>query len=295
MPVWRPRREWLTVALRSVLGQRGTRIELIVVDDGCEEPVASMLSEFDDPRLRVVRIDHAGPAGARNAGIAEARGEWFRFADADDALELDSTARLLQLAADGEWITYGATVYCDAHLRPRSKLVERRSGWLARECLLGRFRVMLPAILFPRRVVEETGGWEASLAGTRDWDFVLRCLERARARGEPEVALYYRRYEGSTSSALAAGLDGARRVVERYFERHPDERARLGRPASAMLDVIAADQATHGRPWRSARFWRAGIRDPGAIGHDLAELAARRTRRILRRPTVIDEPPFDGA
>jgi len=74
MPVWRPRPGWLREAVVSALQEHACQIELIVVDDACEEPVAGLLAGIEDPRLRVLRIEHAGPYGARNAGIAAARG-----------------------------------------------------------------------------------------------------------------------------------------------------------------------------------------------------------------------------
>ena len=50
----------------------------------------------------VVRIAHAGPGAARNAGLAIATGKWIRFVDCDDVFDPDSTARLLRLAAGDE-------------------------------------------------------------------------------------------------------------------------------------------------------------------------------------------------
>ncbi len=107
MPVWRPRPEWLRRAVTAALAQRGCEIELIVVDDGSPDPMEELLSDVDDDRLRVLRVEHAGasrarhcaPASrARNAGIAAARGGYVRFIDADDEILPGSTARLVELA-----------------------------------------------------------------------------------------------------------------------------------------------------------------------------------------------------
>src|SRR5689334_20479061 len=140
MCVWRPRPDWLLQAVESALGQRDCSIELIVVDDGSPEPVEDLLSSVKDERLRVVRIEHGGVCRARNAGIAVARGTRLRFIDGDDVLEPDSTARLLRLlGSDEDVIAYGATMFCDANLRPRRKRGARVTGRATTACLLGGF------------------------------------------------------------------------------------------------------------------------------------------------------------
>ena len=74
MPVWKPRPDWLHEAVASALAQRGCDLELVVVDDGCETPVAERLSAVQDERLRILRVSHGGVARARNAGIEAVRG-----------------------------------------------------------------------------------------------------------------------------------------------------------------------------------------------------------------------------
>ncbi len=72
-------------AIKSVLGQRWTspeKLEIVAVDDASTEPLQSNVS---DHRLRIVRLEqNSGPAAARNAGIAAARGDFIAFLDSDD-------------------------------------------------------------------------------------------------------------------------------------------------------------------------------------------------------------------
>src|SRR5919201_3775162 len=93
MAAWNPRPDWLLEAVRSALDQRGVDLELLVVDDGSDTPLEVVLGGIEDPRLRIVRLDHEGASAARNAGVAAGRGEFIRFVDADDVLEPDNTAR----------------------------------------------------------------------------------------------------------------------------------------------------------------------------------------------------------
>ena len=75
-------------AIRSVLCQGYTDLEIVVVDDGSSdgtEEVASGYAEVDS-RVKLIRQENRGLAAARNRGLAEVRGEYVVFLDSDDRL-----------------------------------------------------------------------------------------------------------------------------------------------------------------------------------------------------------------
>lgn len=271
MPAWRPRPDWLLAAVRSALDQRGCRIELVVVDDGSPSPVAEALASVDDPRIRVLCIEHGGVSRARNAGVEAARGDLVRYVDSDDVYPPDSTARLLALTGPGQAVVaYGATLFCDERLRPVWRLAARRRGDLTEALLLGRQDFRVQSMLFPRAVLEDVGPWDPAFPVSGDWDYVLRASECAPFRPDPEVATYYRDHGGVTAD-YEAGLDAARRVVDRYFARHPRTRdTGLPRRTEAMLQALAARvYATHGRPRHAVGpLLRAARTDPRALASE---------------------------
>jgi glycosyltransferase involved in cell wall biosynthesis len=72
--------------LRSLLTQDFPDWEAIVVENGSTDDTARVAALFDDPRVRLIQTGAAGVSGARNAGLAIARGEVVIFLDADDFL-----------------------------------------------------------------------------------------------------------------------------------------------------------------------------------------------------------------
>jgi glycosyltransferase involved in cell wall biosynthesis len=103
MPVYNAR-DFLSLAIDSVLSQTLREIELICIDDGSTDGSLDIIKEYqaNDERVRIVTETNAGPAIARNNGIRRARGEYIAFLDADDFFEADLLEELYNAAeADG--------------------------------------------------------------------------------------------------------------------------------------------------------------------------------------------------
>jgi len=75
---------YLRRALDSIAGQTLADFEVIVVDDGSTDDGAAIVANYSDARFRMIRQANAGPGAARNAGLAQAQGEFIAFLDADD-------------------------------------------------------------------------------------------------------------------------------------------------------------------------------------------------------------------
>ena len=80
--------------LAALLAQTYASYEVIIVDDGSTDCTPGIATQFAaDPRVRVIRQANRGLAGARNTGIAAARGDVIGFCDADDLWEPQKLAR----------------------------------------------------------------------------------------------------------------------------------------------------------------------------------------------------------
>ncbi len=80
--------ETLCESVESVLSQTVGELELIVSDDNSRIPVADILADSRDPRLRIIRRPRTGGiAPARNSALARARAPLLSQLDADDLWE----------------------------------------------------------------------------------------------------------------------------------------------------------------------------------------------------------------
>ncbi|WP_457751358.1 glycosyltransferase [Thermococcus sp.] len=83
-------------AIEAALKQDYPDFEVIVVDDGSEDDTYAVASSVNDPRLKVVRAEHRGKAGALNEGLKLATGEIIATTDADSFLERNALRELVR-------------------------------------------------------------------------------------------------------------------------------------------------------------------------------------------------------
>lgn len=98
LPVYKVEK-YLTACLDSVLSQTGAELEVIAVDDGSPDRSGRILDAraARDSRLRVLHLErNRGLGGAREAGLAEASGEYVWFVDSDDRLTRGAVAAVAE-------------------------------------------------------------------------------------------------------------------------------------------------------------------------------------------------------
>jgi glycosyltransferase involved in cell wall biosynthesis len=267
VPARNPEPEWLKAAIASAFQETDCRIEVVLVDDGSHVPLTSRSGLFDGLNVRIHRIPHGGVSRARNAGIDLCAGDFVRFLDADDAFLPGSTSHLLTLRhGRGPRLTYGSTLLCDPHLVPTGREVSNLHGWVHTAVALGRFRVIMPAILFPREVLEQVGGFDPDLVIQQDWDFVLRAAELAPVTGTRTPVYLYRRHANSSTAHPNARRHATRstvKIIRSYMDRHPElVGTRAERRIRAYAQFLIAQFRGPEFPVRSQRFRRALLADP---------------------------------
>lgn len=81
--------EFIEKTLKSVLRQDFSDYEIVISDDGSTDNtldvIKNLIGEFGDRQVTILQTEtRTGPGGARNRGVAKAKGNWICFLDADD-------------------------------------------------------------------------------------------------------------------------------------------------------------------------------------------------------------------
>jgi glycosyltransferase involved in cell wall biosynthesis len=95
----RNRPESLLRAIRTVLTQTWSELEVIVVVDGPDPETLSALAECQDDRVRVIALNESvGGSEARNVGARNAKGDWVALLDDDDTWLPEKLASQMKVA-----------------------------------------------------------------------------------------------------------------------------------------------------------------------------------------------------
>jgi glycosyltransferase involved in cell wall biosynthesis len=206
---------------------------MILVDDGSPEQSWRVVQAYSwiDPRIRAVRQIHGGACIARNTGVADARGKYLLFLDADDWLEPDALSRLTSACeTDALDAAHGPLRY----VSPEGYLTAWEGGFDGRgelfDAICGSNVLSVPSsVLLRRSVLTDIGLFDPTLVHCGDWDLWARLARHGGAIGRVEGTITnYRMRPGSLSRSPKTLLRDAMTVLKRAHA--PDPRVLRPRP-----------------------------------------------------------------
>ena len=255
------RMEFLPATVESVLAQTIEQWELIIADDGSDRETLDYLESLTrDARIRLLRLEHSGNAGAaRNAGIAAARAPLVAFLDSDDIWAPSKLERQLAVlrANPGCLWSYTAFVMIDAEGAPLAS--ERTRRWTPHDGEIFLQTVRTTASLRPSSVlastafVREAGAYDETIDCSEDYDLWLRLALRSPVCVVDEPLIRVRRHS-SNPKRRAGGPHLARDYSLRKIAAQLDgtqQRRLLAEERSRNALGLARAFAVHGQPWRS--------------------------------------------
>lgn len=244
------RMEWLPAAVSSVLDQTFVDFELLVVDDGSTDGTNDWLLEFDDPRVRTIRLPHSGSvARVRNAGAAQAAGRLLCFLDSDDLwLPRKLEVQVAEAARNPEGWSYTRYEHVDElgyRIASRDGVWLGASGRIVPSLVRMEASVSIVTVLVPRKLFEALGGFDERPMIREDYEFLVRLAGKADASALSECLALVRDH----ASRSTRGLRGAEPflVAARTFaalleslEHEETRRLACGQRAASLAEAGAA-------------------------------------------------------
>lgn len=270
----------LRAAVGSALAALPEGTEVLVVDDRSTPPAADSLPA--DPRLRVTVSGAApGASGARNWGVAQARGARILFLDDDDLLLPGYAEWVLDQKADYGFSaiatfrgldTPAVPAFAPAQATPVAEVRPFRRQVAGLGC----------GFWIDRGVFLKLGGIAEDIRVNEDTEFSIRALAAGlRGSYSPEPGVLVRRHGFGHLTHSATALDRAGNfatILARHaawLDRHAEARMHL-RLRQVKLLAHAGDAASAGRTIRE----EAGLRDRLHLwSHFLLTRLADRIRR----------------
>ena len=212
---------YIEETIQSIRAQTYTNREIIVVDDGSDDAYTLKILEKiqHEKDIRLLRTQRLRPAGARNAGISVANGEYILPVDADDLIEPTYLERAVEKMESNSQL---GIVYCHADL-----FGEKNGPWELPDYTFDTMlldNVIFVTALFRRSDWEKVGGFRTSMKhGMEDYDFWLSILELGREVYQlPETLFHYRIKASSRTTQFQQNVDTVKETYRAIYFQHPD-------------------------------------------------------------------------
>ena len=226
VPVYHTPEPFLREMIESVKRQTYPYWELCLADGSPEdEGLRQMLLQYakEDDRI-VVRIleKNLGIAGNTNAALEMATGEYIGLLDHDDFLEPDA---LFWIASEMEGLDWPDLLYTDEDKTSQdgSEYFQPNFKPDYNPDLLRSNNYICHFLVAERDLVAHAGGFDSRYDGAQDYDFILRCTEKARKIVHiPRVLYHWRTHPQSTADnpiSKQYAYDAGKRAIEAHLAR----------------------------------------------------------------------------
>ena len=206
---------YLAEALTSVLGQRPSPEEVIVIDDGSTDDSVAIAERFG-PSVRCVRQEQSGAAVARNHGVSLASGELMAFLDADDLWPEDSLASRLALL-DGDHTLDMASGLVKQFISPELPDEIRRTLVCPETTSRGR---VAGSMLIRRHAFDKVGEFNPAFRIGEAVDWVARADAAGLRNGVADKVVLLRRvHTTNTTTRLRDAKSDYLRVLKASIDR----------------------------------------------------------------------------
>jgi len=213
--------KYLSKSIESILQQTHQDFELIIINDGSTDNSEEVIKSYlYDSRIKYFSQTNKGEAAARNRGIAESKGEYIAFLDADD---LYSPTKLT------EQITYFQEnhefdiVYSDIEVinekglyigeLKSEQIIKEPNDFLANIL----YRQIIPgpaAIMLRRKCIESGIRYPENYVNAEDYLFTIQLAQHFKIGYLPKKLYLYRRHENNLTNNHLKQIENEKKIVQ---------------------------------------------------------------------------------
>jgi len=261
--------------IESVLQQTYSDFEIIVINSGSVDSTLDIVSQINDPRIKLITYNKANVAINRNRGLTHASGEFIAFLDADDIWtedKLESQYQALKKHPEAI-LAYSWTDAIDEmgkFLRVCSHASWR--GDVYAQILLDDFIGSGSNVMVRSCAFDQIGNFNETLTNAEDTDMWLRLASCYHFIPVEKVQVFYRISSSSKSNTNLLGLEISNlKVIRESFVNAPPSLQYLKRHRIANLYKYLSYKALTVTPGKQKnlqvmRFlWESVKNDPTLI------------------------------
>ena len=208
-------------AVESVLRQRFTDFEVIVVDDGSSDDTGFVIGQISDERVKYCYKENGGQSTARNRGLALSTGRYVAYLDEDDLWGPEYLETVIgQLEANSDYgasYTHITVKFPDGSERDLSTADRYRSGAMT-ERYFDSSPPLMPSATCFRKSVWDGVFWDEAIRRGPDYDVFLRVSTKTQFLFVPGTTVIKRSMPDSISSAgNPIGPIDCANTLERFY------------------------------------------------------------------------------
>lgn len=215
---------YLKELLESVRRQSYENWQLCLADGSPDDKAKEFIEKHYGREKRIVyrKLEENGGISVNtNEAVALAAGEYLMFCDHDDTLEPDALYEIVKaindtgadvLYTDEDKVSMDGQHYFDPNFKPDFNLFRLREN-----------NYICHIFVVKKSLTDETGLLRSEFDGAQDFDFILRCCEKAQKITHiPKVLYHWRCHMDSTAadpSSKAYAYEAGRKAVREHYQR----------------------------------------------------------------------------
>ena len=215
---------YLKELIESVRRQSYENWQLCLADGSPDDKAKEFLEKHYGREKRIVyqKLEENGGISVNTNAAAElAKGEYLMFCDHDDTLEPDALYEIVKaindtdadvIYTDEDKVSMDGQHYFDPNFKPDFNLFRLREN-----------NYICHIFVVRKSLTGETGMLRSEFDGAQDFDFILRCCEKAKKITHiPRVLYHWRCHMDSTAadpSSKAYAYEAGRKAIREHYQR----------------------------------------------------------------------------